>query len=894
MSWFNDPFITNLNYRLGWALIHSLWLGLLIAAMLKAALVLLPERLPGTRYLCSCAALMVLLASISVIAWRSAPPDSVESQYAVETHDTNVAETVVPPIVQRSDGAARLPAAPDTAMPRSGSLASKPLPVSEPPPVKWWATSGLQQASEAVHQYSLWGVLAWLIGVAYLALWHMGGWVRAHRLRKVGTAAPPEHLSRLFDQLVRQMEVSRTVVLRVSNRIGSPMVIGWIKPVVLFPAGLIGGMTATQLEALIVHEMAHIRRHDYLINLLQTVTETLLFYHPAVWWMSCEIRKEREYCCDAAVIHETNHKTDYAHALLVLTQSRPRRTPFAVAADGGPLVERIRRLVGLRRIGPHRPRLAGVCLALLVIAAPAVIVACRAGSGAGTDAETFSTELESDATLGPIVDYRAVINAESGSSNTILYLEPEVDIKRVPADDWGIGFDAEDRANAGRIRLSNSMLINTIFNGHKGGGWFDTRGLRLRKVPVGDIETLTVDSIKPTIDRLLAEGPLPRHFESFQAHHALRDLTPTVYAFVAHGGAMGVLSIVPHDTEEQITVRCRFIQSQSAGVAAGSPHVIERELTAAYEKPTAYLDLDTGAYFAPEPAIGYSPARLVYQHDLDKVGEVDLFFENAYFTSIPPGEPKPVEEYRLVGLDLTLIPLLGQDIAAVRDEEVKQVISNRPNTDPPVEGRTIIPRTPATYAFQTREGSIGVLAIIKNERADRITIHCRLIGTEGELVPAKAVSDDAGDEPVDNRLYTRAELEQPEGEPASLERDLFELDLDGDGVDELFVDHPYTRSGMGSYYTIFEKSGDRYRYVAALVLHPGAFRVLPPTDEHPIRVARYLKASGSEGLLETLALLDGEFSVLLSETVHPGDGGTDEGRRRYAEMFTPNEDAQRP
>ena len=77
-----------------------------------------------------------------------------------------------------------------------------------------------------------------------------------------------------------------------------PTVIGWLRPVVLMPASALSGMGPQQLEAILAHELAHIRRHDYLVNLLQTVVETLLFYHPAVWWLSGRIRVERENCCD--------------------------------------------------------------------------------------------------------------------------------------------------------------------------------------------------------------------------------------------------------------------------------------------------------------------------------------------------------------------------------------------------------------------------------------------------------------------------------------------------------------------------------------------------------------------------------------------------------------------
>jgi beta-lactamase regulating signal transducer with metallopeptidase domain len=119
------------------------------------------------------------------------------------------------------------------------------------------------------------------------------------------------------------------VSLLESTDLGVPAVFGWLKPVVLLPAAAAAGLTPQQLELLLAHELAHVRRNDYFVNLLQSVVETLLFYHPAVWWVSARVREEREHCCDDVALAACGHPREYAGALLALATWRlalcPRR-----------------------------------------------------------------------------------------------------------------------------------------------------------------------------------------------------------------------------------------------------------------------------------------------------------------------------------------------------------------------------------------------------------------------------------------------------------------------------------------------------------------------------------------------------------------------------------------
>jgi GWxTD domain-containing protein len=195
-----------------------------------------------------------------------------------------------------------------------------------------------------------WLVPLWMAGVAVFYLRNLGGWMAARRLRTAGVRpAAPEWQERMRALCV-QLGVRRAVGLMESCLAEVPVVIGYLRPVILLPMGLVTGMPAEQVEALLIHELAHIRRHDYLVNLLQRAVEGLLFYHPAVWWVSHVIRTEREHCCDDAVVTLRGDAHGYARALATLETARVPEP--LLAASGGSLLGRVRRLLGQQE-GPQ-------------------------------------------------------------------------------------------------------------------------------------------------------------------------------------------------------------------------------------------------------------------------------------------------------------------------------------------------------------------------------------------------------------------------------------------------------------------------------------------------------------------------------------------------------------
>jgi TonB family protein len=148
--------------------------------------------------------------------------------------------------------------------------------------------------------------------------------------------------------LTRRFGFVRRVRVLVSERIDTPMLFGWLKPVVLLPAAVALGFPRHQIELILAHELGHLRRYDHLVNLAQALLETLLFYHPVVHWISGEVRNERELCCDELVLQLTSGEPrEYARTLASLEELRHVAGSLALAANGGELLERVRRIVGM-------------------------------------------------------------------------------------------------------------------------------------------------------------------------------------------------------------------------------------------------------------------------------------------------------------------------------------------------------------------------------------------------------------------------------------------------------------------------------------------------------------------------------------------------------------------
>ncbi|MGD1080978.1 MAG: M56 family metallopeptidase [Candidatus Sulfotelmatobacter sp.] len=306
-NWFSPSAMQSL----GWALLHFLWQGTALAALAAAAMGLC--RRASSRYLLGVGALvLMLLAPLATFFSHS------------QLH-SDVAE------ITRSSA---LTAA-DSATAKSKSAVNS---FAQP--------SSIKPSMDVLP----WLVEAWLLGVAFFSLRSAGGFLLLERERRRQSSIVSPRVLEICHTLQDQLGLNRTIAYCECKWLQAPAVIGWFRPVVFLPVTALTGLSEEQLEAVIAHELAHIQRLDPFVNVFQVCVETLLFYHPAIWWLNKKIRTEREHCCDDMAVALCGDAVEYAWALTLMEEWRSAPV-FAMAANRGPLTERIVRVLGLKTLG---------------------------------------------------------------------------------------------------------------------------------------------------------------------------------------------------------------------------------------------------------------------------------------------------------------------------------------------------------------------------------------------------------------------------------------------------------------------------------------------------------------------------------------------------------------
>ncbi|MEA2602102.1 MAG: hypothetical protein QOF89_3094 [Acidobacteriota bacterium] len=333
---------------MAWALVHFLWQGALAGLAAAGVLALLKNGRAVVRYAVATGFLLLMPALPVATAVRLAGSPEADTS---------------------SVGSAPIPARAE----------ARPIPTP------------ILTSTDTLPPVLPWVFGLWLAGVASLSVYHLGGWRVTRRLSRQGRA-PGASLETLVLGLCRRLGIERAVILLESAAVSVPTVVGWLRPVLLVPASTLAGLSPRQLEAILAHELAHVRRHDYLINLLQAAVETLLFYHPAVWWVSTQVRRERENCCDDLAVAVCGDRLGYARALADLEGLRFATPRLAVAANGGSLSDRIRRLVGApARRSARQSWAAGLLALALLPAAAAIQLACSHGMPAKQESQVVPT-----------------------------------------------------------------------------------------------------------------------------------------------------------------------------------------------------------------------------------------------------------------------------------------------------------------------------------------------------------------------------------------------------------------------------------------------------------------------------------------------------------------------
>lgn len=311
----------------GWTLVHFVWQGGLVALVTALALWLCRRRSPNVQYGLACMGLAAMLAAPAATAAFLAAPGTL------------------------SLPAGHAPAVPGT----ESTVTQVPLAIDEDA----LARSGVGSRIDALLPSFVW---TWLTGVTLLLARFSGGCWRVRRLRVASRSSAVSGWQAIGDRLAARLRVNTPFKVVESSLVDAPTVIGWMRPVMLLPVAALTNLTPGQVEALVAHELAHIRRRDYLVNLCQAIAEAVLFFHPAVWWVSGRIREAREQCCDDVAVEVCGEPAAYAEALAELASWRRGDAALAIGATNGSLLARIRRL--LQIVEDDEPRTVGGLIVL--------------------------------------------------------------------------------------------------------------------------------------------------------------------------------------------------------------------------------------------------------------------------------------------------------------------------------------------------------------------------------------------------------------------------------------------------------------------------------------------------------------------------------------------------
>ncbi len=389
---------------LGWTIIHSLWQGALFALLLGLALVLLRAYSAQARYLVSVGFLLAFFVAVGLTFTGSyVEPRSVQDRQVIEPRSVQVGSGQLEPL-----------SVPGQAQERSKVL----------------NRSGDSGRFEVITTYFSGHlpliVTLWLMGVLVLQLRFLGQLVYIQRLKSYATGKLPAEWNDRLRELEKRLDISKPVRYLTSARVESAFTTGWLKPVVMLPAGILQELRESQLIAILAHELAHVKRHDFAVNLLQTLLSTFFFYHPGVWWMSARIHDEREHCCDDLAVMATGERIDYARTLVQLQEKELVAPKLAMAYGGVGFGGRVKRILsgylGTATFGE------GVVTTLIMGATLSLAMAATGNANNVIEAKPISDALQENMApaSAPNTDVPSKKKLEREIKNRVLqYLEEE-------------------------------------------------------------------------------------------------------------------------------------------------------------------------------------------------------------------------------------------------------------------------------------------------------------------------------------------------------------------------------------------------------------------------------------------------------------------------------------
>lgn len=579
--------------NLGWTMLHFVWEGSALALSLGVVLLLLRGSSPNARYAASCVALLLLAAAPFLTYWH-----------------LNGSPSAIPQAPVLQDGSMLGEAGSSATSEPPATTADRVAMSRRADPVSVGRVSALQERLERLFAPILpWLALGWFLGVTVLSLRLLGGWLQAERLKRRRVTPVGEEWMARLEALRQCIGVARPVRLLNSALVETPVLIGWLKPVILLPMSTIVGLSTEQVEAILAHELAHVRRCDYLVSMCQSLVEVLLFFHPAVWWVSRQIRIEREYCCDDLAAEACGDKLRYAHALTGLELLRGPAPRLAMAADGASLLARVRRILSS---SPEHERSAARWHGALVAAAAAVALAIAvlvSISDAGADSAIVIAAAQAAAEpAAPIADAPAPAPAQV-SAETVPARRAELTAARKGVGVALIEFsrvgsaDTLGEVSAQLFELVGQQLADTPSIRFVERDKLQRAMMELRLSQTGLIEPETATQLgRLTGARYLISGRLMRVDEGFLVTVRIIDSETSEVAALRHSSPedMGVLALAD-GTAAKIIERLDALSVQPTTPASDDPYADDiraiREMLAGRALPTL-------AVYVPESHIG--------------------------------------------------------------------------------------------------------------------------------------------------------------------------------------------------------------------------------------------------------------------------------------------------
>ncbi|HXG82705.1 MAG TPA: M56 family metallopeptidase [Pyrinomonadaceae bacterium] len=492
--------------NLGWTLVHSIWQIGLIALALFLILRSSKNFSANARYLSAVSALVfTLILPLSTFFWLE--NNAAQNQFANKLYDIEdaksiknkptIAETVSPLPENKS---------------QIGDLPNK---------TAFFSLDDLQETLKANVANALpVVVLLWIFGVGFSAFRLTGGIWQLHKYKTREVSAPEKEWQKKFTNLCEKLQIIQTVRLLQSNLIKTPIVVGWLKPVILIPASVFLQMNPRELETILAHELLHIRRLDNLINFTQSFAEILFFYHPCGWWISAVIRREREFACDAAVLETLESEPFvYASALANLEEIRLRAKQslpsVSMAATGGKLMQRIEKILqkNAGSGGNSKQTLWSAAGLAFLLVSTLMLTVFWSGTGASVNAQTKITNENKKIAVGfvSIPPLDRMTDPPKDADATARLMIANLKARKIPAIGFvqgGLISDGEKlypvRANI--VRLWRDAGLEIGIGGYKHIWFYDT--------PLADY-IANAEKNERVVKQILAEKNLPLHYFSY-------------------------------------------------------------------------------------------------------------------------------------------------------------------------------------------------------------------------------------------------------------------------------------------------------------------------------------------------------------------------------------------